>query len=325
MSFKRLLPVFGTLLCLAPRPLLGKEQKDLDFKAIRHYQITLERSLLGVYREGATVIAFPAATDFYLRSDYKETEVEPDLGFGSLHDPYDRSERVEFDAKGKKRLIHGLIHASGRLAFLDSPSRQLLIWDEARKAWQLPADLILDTPKPPRDARGEPTRAETAALRARLAKSLARQKAEPDLISGITAIPKGWRDRDGSQYVIWMQNADAPLLTLKCDLQTFKVCEVQRACFVKGLRKGEPSLVTSIALDPKSDELLLLEGSEKKIRRMKGDTCHGLRAEDAYQLPAELAFAQGIFVDDARNLWLALSQPEGSTSASLFTWAAARW
>lgn len=299
--------------------------KQFDLTKVKHFGITLESSLYGVYREGPTVLSFPGESSFYIRSTYNPDAKEADQGFGSLHNPYDGSERIAFEPKDKPRRIRSVLHSGVHWAFLDVMSRQLLVWDDGLKAWQLPADLILDIPRPASDGRGEPTRAETASLRARLTKILTKEKQNPDLIAGITNIPKKWKDRDGSQYVMWLRAGTSPLFTLKCDQNNFKICQVVRACFVEGLSLSDIEAVNSISLDPDSQNLLILNRSKSKISELNGNSCYRLRARDAYQMPKSLENAQGIFVDEANNFWLALRESEGASSASLFTWDAKSW
>lgn len=299
--------------------------KQLDIAKIKHYQIALESSLYGVYREGPIVMSFPGENAFYIRSVYKPDAKEQDLGFGSLHNPYDGSERIFFEPKDKMRRVRSVLHVGVHWAFLDVMSRQLLVYDETLKSWQMPADIILDTPKPASDSRGEPTRAETMALRSRLTKTLLKEKGNPDLIAGMTALPKKWKDRDGSQYVLWLRAGTSPLLTVKCDEEHFKYCQVQRACFVKGVSLSETEAVNSISIDPKSQNLLLLMRDKSKIVELNGSSCHALTARDAYSLPKSLENAQGLFVDATNNFWLSLREIEGATSASIFTWDSGTW
>jgi len=306
--------------------LLAKDtKKTLDLAKIKHSQITMESSLYGVFREGTTVLSFPGENTFYLRSIYNPEAKETDLGFGSLHNPYDGSERISFEPKDKIRRVRSVLHVGSHWAFLDVMNRQFMVWDDVLKSWQMPADLILDTPRPPRDRQGEPTRAEVAALRAELTKVLTKEKANPDLLAGITGLPQKWRDHDGSQYVVWLRAGRNPLLTVKCDLQNFRVCQVQRACFVRGLSIAEIESVNSVSLDPKGQEILLLMRDAKKIVRLSGSSCLSLKAKDAYTLPKSLENAQGIFVDTDNNFWLALRESEGASSASILTWESKSW
>lgn len=296
-------------------------EKELDFKAVKFYQIAIEPSLYGVYREGNTVWTFPGDETFTIKSSFNPSAKEKDLAFGSLHNPYEGSERFPFEGDKKKR-IRGILHIGPKWAFLDSALLQFQVYNEDHKAWTPPTDLILDTAKPPRDARGEATRAEQNALRAKLTKELSREKGNPDLIAGITDIPKSWKDKDGSQYVLWLRGTSAPLLTLKCDLKEFKHCMVQRACFLKGLPEKDFPKVTSLSRDPKTDSLVLLMPGELKLLRVKGASCHRLQIEPYLRLPKSLAAAQGLFIDLENNYWVALKEADGATSASLFVWEA---
>ncbi|RZA21500.1 MAG: hypothetical protein EOP10_16670 [Proteobacteria bacterium] len=209
-----------------------------------------------------------------------------------------------------------------RLAFLDSVTRQFLVYNETRKVWQLPADIILDKARPPRDAGGEGTRAEVAALQAKLTKELSRELSNPDLIAGVSDIPKSWKDKDGSQYVIWLRGTSSPLLTMKCEASEFKNCVLQRACFVKGLPIKEFPEISGITRDLKSDTLRLLHKGRNQILKVSGKSCNSLEIKPHFYLPKSLMNAQTIFIDVKNNFWLGVRDPEGSTSASLFIWEA---
>lgn len=300
---------------------LRAAEKELDFKAFKFYQIAIEPALYGVYREGDTVWTFPGDETFVIKSTFKNDAKEKDLAFGSLHNPYDGSARIPFEGTKRKR-IRGALHLGEKWAFLDSVLLQFQVYDENKKLWLQPTDLILDTAKPPRDAKGEAPRAEGNALRAKLSKELSREKGNPDLIAGITEIPKSWKDKDGSQYVLFLRGTSRPLLTLKCDQKEFKHCMVQRACFLSGLPVKDYWKVTSISRDPKTDKLLLLMPDSSKILALKGTSCNRLQFETHMRLPKKLAAAQSLFVDSESNYWLALKEPEGASSASLFIWEA---
>jgi hypothetical protein len=310
------------LCALAFGTTLKAAEKTLDVKEVKHYQITLEAGVYGIFRDGDTILTFPDEKAFYLKSLYKPKAKEQDLGFGTLHNPYDDSERVEFEPKGKVRRIRSALRVGERLAFLDSSTRQFLVYNEIRKAWQLPTDIILDVAKPPADAGGEPTRAESSALHSKLVKELSRELGNPDLIAGVAEMPKRWNDKDQSQYVLWLRGTSSPLMTLRCDPQEFKHCVVQRACFIGGLSRKDYAQITSIARDPRTDTLWLLHAGESRVLRVSGRTCEALKAEHGFRLPKSLANAQALFIDTRNNFWLGLREPEGATSASLFIWEA---
>lgn len=302
---------------------LKAETKTLDIKSATHYQISIEPSVYGVFRDGNTIYTFPRDEAFYIKSTYKPDAKEADLAFGSLHNPYDGSERVPFEPKDKRKRIRGMLRVGPRLAFLDSVTRQFHVFHEEKKVWQLPSDIILDVARPARDARGEPTRAEVAAARAKLTKELSREKENPDLLVGVAEIPKSWKDRDGSQYVLWLREISTPLLTMKCDQSEFRNCVVKRACSLKGLNVKDALGVTSIALDRKNDQIMLLKGYEQKVFRLTGKDCFSLRSELAFHLSKSLGNAQGLFIDATNKLWLSLREADGSSSASVFvfnTW-----
>ncbi|MBC7661353.1 MAG: hypothetical protein H7249_16785 [Chitinophagaceae bacterium] len=326
MRMKALIPlVFSCTALCGLEPFAKASEKELDFKALKHFQITLENAIYGVFREDKTVLSFPGESAFYMKSHYNPDAKEQDLAFGTLHNPYEGSERINFEPKDKQRRIRSVLHVAPLWAFLDSKNQQLLIWNDVLKAWIMPGDIILDTARPPRDARGEPTRAETQALKTKMTKALAKEKRNPDLLAGITEIPKIWKDHDGSQYVVWLRGGPHPLMTLKCDITSFRVCQVQRVCAVKGLSAAESQNVTSITLDHHSQSLIVLFGSQQTVKRLEGHSCASLAAKPGLRLPKELANAQGLFVDKENNLWLALRASEGGTSASVMSWDSKSW
>ncbi|RZA26072.1 MAG: hypothetical protein EOP10_04840 [Proteobacteria bacterium] len=299
-------------------------EKTLDFKDVLHYQITLEPGIFGIFRDGNTLFTFPGEKAFYLKSTYKPEAKEKDLGFGTLHNPYDESDRVNFEPLEKGRRIRGAVRMGERLGFLDSVTRQFLVYNETRKVWQLPTDIILDVARPPRDAGGEGTRAEVNALRQKLTKELSRELSNPDLIAGVSDIPKSWKDKDGSQFVLWLRGTSSPLLTMKCDPSEFKNCVVQRACFVNGLPIKEYPEISGITRDPKSDTLWLLHKGQNQILKVSGRSCNSLKIEPQLRLPKSLTNAQTIFIDAKNNFWLGVREPEGATSGSVFIWEASR-
>lgn len=304
---------------------LKAAERDLDFNAVKHYQIPIEEGIYGLHTEGNTVFTFPGEQAFYIRSLYKPEAQEKDLGFGSLHNPYGDSERLPFEPKDQGRRIRGALQIGPRWAFLDVMSRQFVVYNEEAKVWLQPTDIILDTARPPRDARGEATRAEASALHAKVTKELSRERKNPDLLAGVTQMPKKWKDHDGSQFLLWVRGGTSPLLTLKCELKDFKSCVVQRACRIKGLSMKDYPNITSIARDPKTDTVLILLASEQRLLRIDGNSCHGLTIKPALRLPKNLPFTQTAFVDEEQNLWLGLKMPEASTSGSLFVWDSKSW
>ncbi len=300
-------------------------EKTLDFNRVTHYQIVIEPGVYGLFAEDKTVMTFGGEGTFYVRSNYKPDAKDKDLGFGSLHNPYDETERLSYEPKDKPRRIRNALRLGQRTAFLDVMNRQFVVYHNERKVWLSPSEVMLDIVKPPRDAKGEPTRAEIAALRGRFSKELSRERENPDLLAGIAKIPKAWKDRDGSQYVLWLRGTSYPLVTLKCDKEEFRSCLVQRACFLKHKHKEDYAKITSITYDEKRDSLLLLHAEKSQILRLNGSSCLSQELEVDYRLPKSLSNAQSLFVDDSRRLWIGLKEAEAETSGSLFVWNADSW
>ncbi len=301
------------------------EEKVLSFEKLAHFQVVIDPGVYGIFVNDKTVYTFAGESSQYVKSLYKPEAKEKDLGFGSLHNPYDDAERISIDPKDKPRRLRSALLLPQRTAFLDVMNRQFAVYHEGRKVWLQPTELILDLIKPPRDSKGEATRSELAALRAKFTKELSREMGNPDLISGVAKIPKSWKDTDGSQYIVWLRGTSSPLLTLKCDKEEFRSCVAQRACFLKRKNTHDYAKITSIAYDEKRDALYLFKAEDSLVLRLKGSSCLSQELETAFRLPKSLSKAQSLFIDNSSRLWIGLKEAEGETSASLFVWNAGDW
>lgn len=292
-------------------------EKVLDIDAVKHFQISIESSLHVVRREGNNVWTGTENASFFVSSQYDESAKEADLGFGTAKNPIEGSERVDMGEGGRR--IRGIERDRDALLFLDSAKLQVLAYQEADKRWQRPKDLILDLVKPARDAKGEATRKEQAALIARLRSALSKVKGRTDLIGGMTTVPPAWKDGDGSRFLLWLRLPEAALLTVKCG----EACVAQRSCFIKGLSESERRAVSGIARD--GDRVLLGLPSEGKVLQLTGRSCFSLKASPAFRIPPRIKAMTNLFVDEGRNLWMTSAIPDDFTSASLFVWGPETW
>lgn len=305
-----------------------KAAKVLPFEQLTHFQISLENGLYAVYRDKAAVYTSIRKAKYYFQSTYDETAKEQDLGFGTLHTPTDKSERVPFVESEPERRIRGILPLGNLMFFLDSDRRQFLLWDQEQKAWLRPADIVLDLIRPPGDPRGEPTRSEVAEQRRSFLKAFAKVQQEPDLFAGLAPLPSFWKDRDGSQFLLLLRVPGTPLMTIRCQGKNRNSCQAMRACFVHGLPSHLVEELYGLAVDPVRRELLIGSPGEMRIMRFKAPSCFHvahLKDEDDIALPEQLKDLSNLFVDADRNLWLTTWRPDLYKSASLFRFDPNAW
>jgi hypothetical protein len=306
-----------------------KPGRTLPFDQVRHFQISLENGLHAVYRDKDLVLSSSRSAKFYLKSQYDEGAKEQDLGFGSLHTPTDKSERVPFPENEREKRIRGIVPLGPHWFFLDSGSRQLAIWHQERKIWLRPADVILDLVRPPRDPRGEPTRSEVAELRRGFTRAFSKvQQDNNELFGGLAALPTFWKDRDGSQFLMLLRVPGTPLMTIRCHGRNMNSCQAMRACFVHGLPSHLVEELYGLAVDPVRKELLIGSPGERRIMRFKAPSCYHiahLKDRDDIGLPEQLKDLGNLFIDAQRNLWVTTLRPDLYKSASLFRFDAKTW
>jgi hypothetical protein len=313
-------------------PALAGDKKPgriLPFNQLRHFQIALENGLYAIHREKDLVLSSGRSAKFYLKSQYDENAKEQDLGFGSLHTPTDKSERVPFPEKDSEKRIRGIVPLGPHWFFLDARQRQFAVWQKDQKIWLRPADIILDLVRPPRDPRGEPTRSEVAELRRSFTRSFNKvQLDNNELFGGLAALPSFWKDRDGSQFLMLLRVPGTPLMTVRCQGRNMNRCQAMRACFVHGLPGHLVKELYGLAVDPVRKELLMGSPGEHRIMRFKAPSCYHiahLKDEDDIGLPEQLKDLSNIFVDSDRNLWLTTLRPDVYKSGSLFRFDPSSW
>lgn len=294
---------------------------ELKLESIRHYQISIEAGLYGLLRRGNELISLPKEGDFYIRSSYKPQAKESDLGFGSLHNPLEGSERVSLAAGEKARRLRAAVELESYLLFLDSSKRQLLVWSEERKEWHLPAELVLDQIRPPRDQGGEPPDSEVQRARSRLQAEYRAATGDPELLIGMTALPKKWRSGgETSQFLLALRLPSSPLLTVRCEARHFGRCIAQRACFVKGLSRADLLEMQGVSLHEAANELWMGLPRQGKILRMSLSSCLSVKPKGTIDLGPELKHLSSLNFDGEGNLWATVSEPTAQLSGSLFRW-----
>jgi hypothetical protein len=329
--FTHIIRLFIGVLALFSLPIFAEAKpplQTLPFDKMKHFQVSLENGLFAVYRRKDKVYTAGHKGNFYINSEYFEAAVEQDLGFGTIHNPTDKSEKIPFPDPKIERRIRGIVPLGSWLFFLDSGKRQFLLWNQEKKIWPRPSDLVLDFIKPPSDPRGEPTRLEIAGLRNRFAAAYSKVQFDPELLAGLSPIPEFWRDRDGSQFLMLIRLPGSPLLTVRCNGTNMGNCQAMRACFVHGLPRNVVEESSGLAVDSIRQEILIGSPGERRIRRFKAPSCYHiahLKEEFDIGLPEQLKDLSSLFVDSDNNLWLTTSRPDIYKSASVFRFDLAVW
>ncbi len=327
MLSKRIcLGFFAALGVISYFPLSSSQAKaggsnPLRLKDSRHFQISIEPGLHAVFRREKVVLTSPEEGSFYIQSTYNETAREVDLGFGSLHNPLDGSERSPLATDAKERRLRGILPLDGYLFFLDSLRRQLLIWNEATKEWHLPADIVFDQVRPPADRGGEAPESEIRKVRQRLQREYRAKVSDRDLLIGFTRIP--WLDKEKSQFLLLLRLAHSPLLTVHCEGRHYGRCMAQRSCFLAGLGADELESVRGIATVPGRKEIWLAMPRKNKILRLSASSCLSIRPIGSIALAPDLRDLSNMNFDEQGNLWVTLAKANPDLNGSLFRWDAA--
>lgn len=327
LNWKSICSIVLSLNCQA-FALSKKSENELTISKIKHFQIAIENGLYSIYRNKDQVATSARIGNFYILSSYDESAKEEDLGFGSLHVPTDKSERKSLADGEKERRIRGIVPLDKTWFFLDSKQKQFLLWDSEQSLWLRPSDLVLDLIKPPADPRGEATRREVDELRRSFTKSFSRFKQDEEIVGGLAEVPKFWKDRDGSQFLLLLRIPGTPIMTVKCSGKNYNVCRAMRACFVHGLPSHLTEELYGLAVDPIRKEILIGSPSEMRIMRFKAPSCYHIahiKSEDDISLAEQFKDLSNLFIDQDRNLWITTLRPDFYKNASLFRFDASVW
>ncbi len=290
----------------------------VDFSRIKHFQWSIEPHLRGVVPFEGKVWTFVPEGRFYIESTYNESAKEPELGFGTLKNPLEGSERINLAEGEKERRLRGVLPWERGWLYLDSKKYQWLVWDEQKKLWLTPVDVIMDLMRPPLDRKGEAPSAEVQRLRGRFLKEFRLVKDDRDFFLGAIPLPKFWKDADGSQALVLMKHREYPLATVRCQLDKVRECRLMRACFIPSLSTQEVEQLAGLAYRDKNHELWMLSHSPPRIRRYQAESCLRVKFKDEVLLPKELRKVSGIAIDAKDKLWLTTQDADLEHSASLF-------
>ena len=301
---------------------LAEAGQSLTMDKVRHFQISIEKGLYGVWRRDAEVITLAQKANFYVSSTYASEAKEVDLAFGTLHNPLDKSERVNLGPETFPRFLRGVASIDEYRFFLDSGKRQFLIWNEKQKIWHQAADIVFDLVRPPSDPKGEAPQAEVDRLRQKVNKYYSISRGDPELIAGFAPAPLAWQKKDGSQFILLLRLPVAALLTVRCEGRHYSRCQAQRACFLKGLTDQEIKQAAGLSVWQSKGEIWVGLPKSRQIRRLSAQSCLEVRSLGNLALADDFGSLSNLYFDGEESLWLTLSEPHRSNDGSLFRWDA---
>ena len=176
-------------------------------------------------------------------------------------------------------------------------------------------DLI----KPPADRGGEPTRAETSALRTRFGKSW-RSTPGRKIVGWARRTGTGKKDV-GSSYLLATTIPSYPVLEMRCGGgDEPSSCLITRQCFVEGVGELKPSSVAGIAYSMNKKLVYLGDAEQRKVHVFRFDSCFHIVKVRELTLPDKLKKLSNLYVDEGDRLWVTTTSPDDYLNASVYYW-----
>ena len=184
----------------------------------------------------------------------------------------------------------------------------------------MPWDLI----KPPADRGGEPTRAETAALRARF--KIQWLKVPGRKLVGVAPLPLALSKGRHHVYLAATKVAGFPLVEIACgDAEAPSACMITRHCSLDGATELTPSNIAGIAVSEARRMVLVGDARRQLLVGFRYDSCMQVAKVKEYKLPAKLKTVSNLFVDKKDRLWVTTRSPDDYRNASVFFWPPDAW
>ncbi|MBM4253380.1 MAG: hypothetical protein FJ146_15535 [Deltaproteobacteria bacterium] len=176
-------------------------------------------------------------------------------------------------------------------------------------------DLI----KPPADRGGEPTRVETAALRAQFRKNWMRSPGRK--ITGWAKREGSGKKNDGSTYLLATKIPGYPVLEMRCGAgDESSSCILTRRCFVEGADDLKPAAMAGIGYSTKTKLVYLGDSAQRKIHVLRYDSCFHIVKVGELKLSDKLKQLSNVYVDAGDRLWLTTRAPDDYLNGSVYYW-----
>lgn len=308
--------------------------KNLDFKKVKWSLMTLDDDTGGILIEKDRVLVWPQLGTSVAATPFNPKGTESKSAFSAKSSVYSPLTRITItqpqdNKPGEPGILKAPIILRGLVPFgqnqyigIDSRDAQVMTFDSKMFAMNVQNQIILDLPLPPRDPRGEPTKIETANLRARLSRAIKKVVGKP-LLAGFTAKPNYIKTSES--YVVWSNIESFPLFLASCSNKDGVRCQLTRACDVSLSRGLDQAEWSGLAASEQRQRLYVGNRNGNSIEIFRGTACLNMTHEGSIKLPEELGSLRSIFVDTADRLWVTTQKPDNYLNASAYAWDSNDW
>lgn len=308
-------------------PLIAQGKiRQLDFDKIDHAQISVEREIYGVYRDGNRIWLLPKFGGFLIESHYNPSGIDSEEAFYMKGRDTAKSERHHLPDNISDSFWRGIFRIDDKLVILDSFRQRFISFSPENKTWGPVRDLVLDLLKPAADSRGQAPLRETQEYQARFRKTYSKIKGQAEVFTDTAIIPEGWRSSfAGSQVLLVSRLPGFSLIGLKCDLSGMGYCQFQRGCFIETSSSIDPESLSGIAISKKRRQILIGDYRKQQIYLFRYDSCFHIEHVGALKLPPQLNALTAIDIDADDNLWISTEEPDPYLNASIYRWKPDAW
>lgn len=306
----------------------NRKFKDfIELKSLRHYQVSKISDVYGIFLDSDTLISFAAEKNFFYKSRYKKNA---DHHESFTYESYSQDKEGLVDY----RFPFGKIIGYGRwLARAPFKNKGYFILGSDLKVAAFSTngdpiakrDIIIDRLRPPADSRGEPTRREIYAYRAKLKSKYDMVEDKSIISTGFISKPSSFPDVDGAQFIISSRIPSFTILTMKCSDTDLSFCEISRGCFLSGKQTVKPQYVTGIAYSQKRDLLFVGDAEHNRIFAYRYYSCHHIRFQGVIHLPEKIRKLSSLLIGADDSLWVSTMGKDSYLNASVYVWSSSDW
>lgn len=138
-------------------------------------------------------------------------------------------------------------------------------------------------------------------------------------------LPKSWREREKSQFLIASQIPNFPLMKMHCSKESLTSCQITRGCFVNGNKRLKSENIFGLAISKKRELLLLGDYKNHEIAVFKYNSCHHVTRIGTIEVPPKIYPLRSIFIDKNDNLWISSIKKDHYHNASVYMWLSKDW
>lgn len=319
--------------CLLTTPIMlalateaKKSKNELNFKAIHHAQIGIDKGVFAILRSGDQIFSIPQFSDYYIQYPYDAMQSKSEQAFQMGERDTAPGKRIRFPEKLGMRFWKGVWQKDGYLWFLDASGPRVITLDTGKTRWSKIRDIVVDLLKPAADSRGEPPKKEIQTFRSQFKKSYKKLTKDLPHVFGWTVLPSKQAKRfSGNHFLLLSRVPNFPLLAMTCKNPQKPDCMIARACQLQLPKGVDQEKLAGIAFSPKRNLLLIGNYSSNEIYLYQANSCYHLPLVKRLKLPKEIHELASLYVDDEDNLWIGSSEPDSYRNASTYRWNSDSW